>query len=232
MYTPPTPKSSGQVPNESHLCPTMWLQLLEAVASHQVVPGSPLWWLGIYSFCQILNYSLGFGHTCFCYSSEKTLTSMECYTPKTFQNSRHLKSQNDANFHSVFTALKQCCVLWGKGKCLPLSVPFCEKVVKSSTPSWLKWECPSSCPKLTILCLKPALPIELFFFSIIITTILSYIHVQILWNLSVPVSISDDSEDSIDFKLSFALYFLLIIDSFILYLFYIDLLYFLKSKLG
>lgn len=158
------PKSSGQVPHESHLCPTMWLQLLEAVASHQVVPGSPLWWLDIYSFCQILNYSLGFGHTCSCCLSEKTLTSTECYTPKTFQKSRQLKSQNDANFRPVFTALKQCCVLWGKGQCLPLCVPFCEKVVKSSTPSWLKWECPSSCPRLTILCLKPALPIELFFF--------------------------------------------------------------------
>lgn len=35
----------------------------------------PLGWLGIQSFCQTLNYPLGFGHTCSYYSSEKTLTS-------------------------------------------------------------------------------------------------------------------------------------------------------------
>ena len=84
-----------------------------------------------------LNYSVGFGHSWSCYFSQKTVTSTGCFTNRTSQNSRHLKGKNDAHFLPVFTALKQCSVLWGKGKCLPLSVPFPEKVVKSSPLSWL-----------------------------------------------------------------------------------------------
>lgn len=98
-----------------------------------------------------LNYSIGFGHSWSCYFSQKTVTSTGCFTNRTSQNSRHLKGKNDAHFLPVFTALKQCSVLWGKGKCLPLFVPFPEKVVKSSPLSWLKWKCPSPCTELTVL---------------------------------------------------------------------------------
>ena len=90
------------------------------------------------------------------------------------------------NFFPVFIALEPHCVPWGRGKCPLLLCAICTTVVKSSYSSWLKWGCSSSCTKLTILSLKPAVPLELtFFFFCNVITILSTIQVKILWNLSV-----------------------------------------------
>lgn len=92
------PKSVWASPDCVHLCPTMWVQLLPAMGPHQAAPGSSFWWLDIYPFCQTLKYPLELGHTGSCYSFEKNTKCPEYWTLRTSQNSRHLKSQNDATF--------------------------------------------------------------------------------------------------------------------------------------
>lgn len=159
-YTPSTPRASAQVPLVSKNVAT-------ASGSYCFPPGccweAPLL-AGHLPLCHTLQFPLGLRHTCSCYFFEKTLTATGGYCPRTSQNNRHLKSQNDSTFLPVFTALRPCCVPQGTGKSPPLSVPISEHVVKRCTPSWLKRGCPSSCTKITMLSLKLSVPLELTFF--------------------------------------------------------------------
>lgn len=129
--------------------------------------GSPL---GGQAFTVLPNPKIAsWAWSCFCNYFQKTLTTMGAAPhshPRISQNSRHLKSKKKmlSTFFPLFIALEPCHVLWGRGK---FPIPLCaisETVVKSSYSSWLKWGCYSSCTKLTILSLKPTVPLELTFF--------------------------------------------------------------------